>query len=337
VKRVQVISLAVACGCGGPSPARRPAAGIVADPNADVVALSANVPPLLTAEVGLIDAGSEPRQTLRYHPQTGHSQSVVIELATALTLVVGEMSPPEVRTPLVHVSMDIEPRVVDASGSMTLDGTLTRVDVRPGSAPPSVAAALAADLARLDQSRFSARVTSRGLIERLSFAAATDSSAQLATVATWICEALRLLLPPLPEEAVGRGAHWHARRRAQLGAAAASESAIYTLTTASETHLRLVVKLRLSAGAQSPAVAGLPPGATLKLNSLTGTGGGVIELDPARLEPHTDLRWSASALGSTQPAGEPPAAVRMVTTVELAIRPGGERPADARKAAIPAR
>jgi hypothetical protein len=310
---------------------------VVADPNAEVVALSANVPPLLTAEVGLIDAGSRPRQTLRYHPQPGQSQSVVIELATALTLVVGEMSPPEVRTPVVHLTIDIEPRVVDASGRMTLEGTLTRVEVRPGSAPPAVATALAADLARLDHSRFSARVTSRGLIEHLAFAAATDASTQLATAATWICEALRLLLPPLPDEAVGRGARWQARRRAQLGAAAASESAIYTLTNVTETQLRLVVKLRLAAGEQSPAVAGLPPGATLKLTSLTGTGAGIIELDPARLQPRTDLRWSATAIGSTQPAGEPPAAVRMVTTVELNVRPGAERPGDARKPAVPLR
>jgi hypothetical protein len=142
-------------------------------------------------------------------------------------------------------------------------------------------------------------------------------------MAGWIREALRLLLPPLPDEPVGRGARWQARRRAQVGPASADENAVYTLTDLTDDRLRLAVKLALTGGEQSPRVTGLPPGATLKLTSLTGTGSGTVELDLRALQPSTDLRWSAVALGSTEPAGEPPAAVRMTTTVSFAVRPGG--------------
>jgi hypothetical protein len=316
------IAFALACGCGATAPAQRPAAPVAPDPNAEEVTLSAVAPPLLVAEIALLEPGAQPRKTLRYHPQAGRSQSVVVELATALTLAVGEMSPPEVRTPVIHLAIDLQPRFVDGGGTLTLQGTLSRVEILPGTASPAVATALAADLDRLAQARFTARITSRGVMEDLAFAPAADASVQLATAMSWIREALRLLLPPLPEEPVGPGARWQARRRIQLGAAAASEQAVYTLATVTETRLRLGVKLRLSAGEQNPTVAGLPPGATLKLTSLAGAGAGTIELDVAQLQPRTNLRWSATAVGSTEPAGEPPAPVRMVTTVELAVRPG---------------
>jgi hypothetical protein len=315
------LALALLACSTAPSPHPPAPAPASDDPNSDEVAFSATVPPLLTAEVALIDAGAQPRQTLRYHPRAGQSRPVLVELATALSLAVGEMNPPEVRTPVLRLTIDLDPRAIDASGRMNIEGTLSRVETRPGSAPTAVASALAADVERLRQTRFVARISSRGLIEHLSLPTVAEPSSQLGTVSGWIREALRLLLPPLPDQPVGRGARWQARRRTQIGAASANENAVYTLTGLTDSRLRLAVKLRLSAGEQTPAVPGLPPGATLKLTSLAGSGAGTVDVDLSALQPRTDLRWTATALGSTDRPGDPPAPVRMATTVELAIRP----------------
>jgi hypothetical protein len=327
-RRLAVAAL-LAGACGQAAPARRsssamPGAGAR---NSDEVALSANVPALLTAEVRLIDPGPQPRQTLRYHPKVGQTEPLLVQLATTLVLSVGEITAPEVRTPVVRLTIDLVPLAVDGHGRMSLQGTLLAAEVRAGSAPAAVDRAMAADLDRLAPTPFSARVSSRGLLEALAFPLPADANPQIITMATWIREALRLLLPPLPDEPVGRGARWEGRRRAQVGPADADQTSVYTLTGLDDRQVRLAVKLGFAAGEQTPQVAGLPPGATLKLSSLIGTGAGTIELDPGRLQPHTDLRWSTTAVGSTEPAGEPPAAVRMTTAVSLTVGPAPAKPA----------
>jgi hypothetical protein len=309
-----LLALASACGTPPVRPSRESA-------NADEVALSASLPPLLTAEVALVDPGAAPRRTLRYAPREGETQPVTVELTNGLLLAVGEMAPPEVRTPAVRLSIDLVPREVDPHGRMTLQGTISAVEVRPGTAAPSVIKAVSADLERLRGATFSARVSGRGLLEALTFPATAGPDPQLVTMAGWVREALRLLLPPLPASAVGQGARWQARQRAQLGTAAADQTAYYSLTNLGEGWIRLAVRLALTGGEQSPPVPGLPPGATVKLTSLSGEGGGTIELDLRHLQPRTDLRWSGTAVGSTEPAGEPAAPLRLTSTVTLAVRP----------------
>jgi hypothetical protein len=328
-----LVTLASACG----SAPARPSATAAEDSSTDEVTLSAQVPPLLTAEVALIDAGTAPRRTLRYAPRAGESQPVTVELMNGLLLAVGEMAPPETRTPAVRVTLDLVPRTIDPRGRMALEGTVTAVEVRPGTAPPAVTKAVGADLERLRNATFSARVSARGLLEALAFPAADDSNPALAIMAGWVREALRLLLPPLPASAVGQGARWQARRRAQLGPATADETAYYSLTNVGEGWVRLAVRLALTGGEQSPVVPGLPPGASVKVTALGGAGGGTIELDLRHLQPRTDLRWSSTATGSTEPAGEPSAALRMTTTVTLAVRPVAPPPAVVKTPAAPRR
>jgi hypothetical protein len=318
---IALAALAAACGSAPPRP---PAPPPLVDDPADEVTLSANAPALLTAEVALVDPGPPPRMTLRYQPQAGVKQAAVVELVTGLVLSVGEMSPPEVRTPVLRLTLELEARGVDAREGMTLEGKLVKVEARAGSAPPAVVKALGAEVDRLAGTPFSARVSRRGLLEHLTFPAPTGE--QVAATASWIREALQQLLPPLPAQAVGAGARWQARRRAQVGPATADQSALYTLTElAGPTHVRLAVKLTFTAGQQTPTVAGLPPGSTFKLSSLTGTGTGTVDLDLQRLPPRTDLRWSTVASGATEPPGEPPANVKMTTTASVVIEPVGGR------------
>jgi hypothetical protein len=329
------VLLAVASACG--SAPVRPAAAPAEDANADEVALSASVPPLLTPEVALVDAGARPRKTLRYAVRPGESQSVTLELTSGLVLAVGEMAPPAVRTPVVLLTIDLVPRTVEPRGRMTIEGTLTGVEVRAGTAPPAVLKAVTADLDRLRNSTFSARVSGRGLLEALTFPAAADGNPQVATMAGWVREAVRLLLPPLPASPVGQGARWQARRRAQIGPAAADETAYYNLTNFGEGWVRLAVRLALTGGEQSPAIPGLPPGASVKLTSLSGEGGGTVELDLRHLQPRTELRWSSTAVGSAEPPGEPPAPLRMSSTLTLTVRPVAPPAAAVRTPAGPRR
>jgi len=184
-----------------------------------------------------------------------------------------------------------------------------------------VVAAVGSDLEGLAGTTLTAVVTPRGHVARLAMSLPRDTNPQLQTTIEWVRNALRLLLPVLPDEPVGKGARWEARSPAPVGPIRATETLLYTLNSATvDPRLRLAVKVTLTAGEQTAAVPGLPPGAKVTIRSLTGEGSGSADLALTSLVPTSDLHWTTTATGTAQPTGEPLAPVRIKTTNTVSHR-----------------
>jgi hypothetical protein len=260
-------------------------------------------------DVRLLEAGIAPRAPLRYRLEPGKSESLVLELATELKLAIGDMSPPPVRTPAVRVTIEVRAEAV--APRLTLAGNLVAIEV-PDDAVlgPSVIAAVRSDLDRLKGTSWKAVFTDRGHLELLALPAPADANSQLVSTLDRIREALRLLLPPLPDEPVGKDARWQVRRHATVGPAQVDETAIYKLGR-DEGRTKLQVIVGMDAREQPLTMPGTPPGATLTLSAFEGGGKGLVDLDLARVVQPFTLRWSALGRGTAQPAGEPPAPITL--------------------------
>jgi hypothetical protein len=297
-------------------------AGCAARPVTQIVpteALGLDLPPVALPSVHLIDAGKAPRTSLSYNVIRGHTERLVLELTGSLTLTIGDMTPPEVRGPPLRFTVDLLAKDLDGAGRCELGGVVAAVEIPPGPEPPGVVrAALAGDLERLGRVTFRMLITRRGVLERLLVPLPPDASAELTTMVGWLREALTGLFPVLPSEPIGAQGRWQVRRRVNIGPAVAEENNVYALGEGNP--LRATIRMALSAGAQHPPVAGLPPGATVVLTSLAGSGGGQVDLDLNRLAQPQQLRWSSTALGSAEPRGEPRAEVRMVTAGSWLVR-----------------
>jgi hypothetical protein len=273
-------------------------------------------------ELRLIGAGQAPRQPLRYQVAAGATETVVVELADTMKLAVGDMAPPEVRGPPLRLTLSLRARAVDPNGRITIAATIAKVEVP--AAPPvpaGVTGAVASELEGLSGATFSALVSGRGYLERLALDTPEGASPQLATAVERLRQSLRHLWPPLPDEPVGPGAAWGARWKSSIGPAAVDERVEYTLSARQSGKLLLAIKLTLSAAAQTVVVPGMPPGASLTLDALSGTGAGKAEVQLSHLAQSGELRWSANATGSSRPAGDPAAPVRLDTTTALTMRP----------------
>lgn len=326
-RRVVVVVVAawalVVAACAGsprPTPDHSPAAGTGAAPGAPGSAGDLGLLP--PPAVKLLDAGTNPRATLRYQFTAGQAETLVMELAGSMNLAVGDMAPPEMRTPAVRLGIELRARGVDASGQVSLEGTIERVEVAPApDVPSAVVAAVGSDLEGLAGTTLTAVVTPRGHVARLAMSVPRETNPQLHTTMDWVRNGLRLLLPVLPDEPIGKGARWEARSPALVGPIRATETLLYTLNSATvEPRLRLAVKVTLAAGEQTAAVSGLPPGAKITIRSLAGEGAGSADLALTSLVPTAEIHWTTAGTGTAQPTGEPLAPVRIKTSNTIAYR-----------------
>src|SRR4029453_7726450 len=131
-------------------------------------------------------------------------------LTGGMNLAVGDMAPPEMRTPAVRLGIELRARGVEASGQVALDGTIERVEVAPApDVPSAVVAAVGSDLEGLPRAPPTPAAPPRpppGHRARLAMSVPRESNPQLQTTMEWVRNGLRTLLPVLPDEPIGKGA-----------------------------------------------------------------------------------------------------------------------------------
>jgi len=254
-------------------------------------------------DVTVLEPGDEPRSPLRYRIDPGQSENLVMDVAIQMKLAVGDKDPPA-PNPTVRLSMEV--RSGTGGQRLNLNGRINKVEVleEPG-IPPALASALRSDLDRLRGTSWKAVFTDRGHLDLLSLPAPKEANTQLLTTLEWIREALRILLPPLPDAPVGKNARWQSRRRTTIATARIDETVIYKMA-ASNGQTQLQVTLGMDAPEQ-PLTPGTPPGTKVVLSSFEGGGKGQIDLHLTGIVQPSTLRWAASGKGTATPSGEPPA------------------------------
>jgi hypothetical protein len=297
----------IAVGCAGTAPA------VQVDPHD-------THQPADTALVTLLEPGSPPRRLLRHEPSADRT-TLIFELAGALTLSIGELSPPEVRAPLVRITVVLQPE--RTGDRITASGSITKVEVLPTKdVSPVISLAVASDLEPLAGTSVSLSATSRGMLQRLDLPVPSDATPQLLTTLDQLRQALRQSLPALPDEPVGTGARWKVQTSTRLGPARIQETVEYTVRALSDDVCRIDTTIGYLAGAQALALESLPRGANVTLGSVTGTGRGQLDLRTDALWSAAELRWSSNAEGTSQATGEPVMPLRMTTRGSWLLRHG---------------
>jgi hypothetical protein len=266
-------------------------------------------------DLRLLEGGAEPRAPLRYRIAAGQTESLIMDVSAQLKLAISDTDPP-VPNPKVRLTMEVTARSVEPA--VTLEGRISRVEIpEDPTIPPAVVTAVRADMDRLVGLAWTVVFTDRGLLQRLDLAAPADANSQVVTALDHVREALRLLLPPLPEQPVGKNGRWQLRQRTSAGFAKVDQTATFRLGAVAEGNRPLMVLLALSSGEQRLNLPGAPPGASYTLTSFEGKGSGQIEVELGKIVQPSTIGWSGSAKGVAHAAGEPP--VQMTMTVDSSV------------------
>lgn len=273
---------------------------------------SARVP---LTEVELLDPGEGERVALRLTSEVGQREQMRLEQVMTMQIQVGAQQAPRVEMPPIRMDMEMETTHVGDDGAMRHASRITNLEVL-GEGP--LVPRLEQDLGPLRDMTGWDVVDARGRMVAGEYELPGSASPELRNSLQRTQDALRQLMPPLPEEPVGVGARWQAVSdiRSQI---AFRQVSTYTLESMEGKRIVLTVQTEQTGDPQP--MASDQPGVTAELLAFEGEASARIELTLDRLAPTSDGNVAVELTTRATAEGHPPQEVTMAMTTAVKASP----------------
>jgi len=246
----------------------------------------------------LLEAGTEPRQVLRLHPQLGDKQTVSLTLKIGLDLRIGQTPSQAMNMPSIQMSMDTTVKSVSPEGDILYDVVMGNASVaEEADANPQIAQVLKSAFSGFKGLPGSGAVSDRGFTKGIEMKAPAGTDPQLRQAVGQMSESFARLFVPVPEEAVGPGARWEVKMPVKSGDMTIDQTAAYQLVSLEGNRVTVKDTVQQEASNQkihNPAM----PSLMVDLKKMSGKGGGDVAFDLTRLLPRegTSLFVSESVM-----------------------------------------
>jgi hypothetical protein len=258
-------------------------------------------------QITLIDAGAEPRAVLRLHPKAGDKQTLGMTVKMAMTTQMGETPMPEMKLPVMKITMETTAKDVAANGDITFQTVFEEATVEDQpEVAPMVAGAMKGTLEKLKGLTATGTMSSRGVNMGMEMQLPADADPQLRQTMSQMKDSLSGMCSPLPDEAVGAGAHWEVKMPIKSQGMTIDQTMDYQVLSIDGDQVTLTNALTQSAvnqKIQNPAM----PSLNASLTKMTGSGTASSTLDLAHLLPvagevnlHSDMAMAIDMAGQKQ-------------------------------------
>jgi len=259
--------------------------------------------------ITLLEAGSEPRYQLRYTCSVGDVQHVRFTQNMKMKQSMGDMNMPEMVVPETTYTMKLTVKEVDSStGHITYDMECVDASVNdsPG-ANPMMVNQLQRMMDSMKQFSGSYIVNARGQILKADTTIPENLDPTVRRQMESIQQSVGDFGTAFPEAKIGKGAKWHSVAEVAATGITVKHRTTYTVESITEDSLHASIEIEQSADPQTVNAPGMPPGATMKLESMDGAGDGSVQYKTTTLLPTTSSMtyqqqstMTMSARGNTQ-------------------------------------
>lgn len=270
--------------------------------------------------VTLLEAGADPKE-LRLKLAKDQSVTAEMVMKMAMKMDINGMKPPEVALPPTRMLMDM--KIVDAQPDL-YSYTFAVTEAAPMEAEgvqPMVMEAMKKALANAVGLKGKGSVDSRGMNKGASFELPDSMDPQTRQLMDGMRDAVGRMSAPLPKEPVGVGGKWKVVQQLKQNGMALDQTATYTVKSIDGDKVTLDVQVEMDAKPQEVKAPGMPPGAKMNLEKMTGAGGGQTVQNLTSLLPElaqvsikTEMKSEVEAGGQKQKMG-------MDMTMDVTIQP----------------
>ncbi|WP_428264438.1 hypothetical protein [Haliangium sp.] len=240
--------------------------------------------------VKLLAAGKGKRQKLRYAIPRGTKETVQMDMDMAMSMSMQGQNM-DIRLPVMRMRMETEVTEVTDKGHMRYRfryGGTELLDT-PGVAP-MVKTSLEQALAGIGTLEGYAVITDRGVTLDGGFELGSAADPQLQQLLGSLEQSLQQLSAPLPTQAVGVGARWEVRSDIENNGVAVSQTARYEIVAMSEDSVTCKVTISQKAKPQTINDPNMPPGSSVEVLSMQGSGSGQVTIPLRRLTPTSQAK-----------------------------------------------
>lgn len=240
---------------------------------------SAKTPATAKNNVELLSAGNEPKQQLRFTPPANTKQSVQMTMKINMAMSVGGQTQPTLDSPPIKMVMETNVTQVDANGDIHANFSYADADVvASANTPPEVVNAMRSQLKKIVGLSGSMVVDNQGNTKQVNFNLPEELDPNAKRMAEQLVSSFKQISSPVPTEAVGVGAKWKVPNSVTVNGMALNQVATYELVELKNNVATLQLNMEQQGGGQKINPAGLPPGASVDLKSLTSKGNGKITM-----------------------------------------------------------
>jgi hypothetical protein len=303
-----------------------PGAPIDDPPELDVDALAVPEPtlaPRQRAGVRLVDAGTQPREVLRWSARRGQRQSVELSMAMEVAMTVGTQEVPPTPIPEIRLVMDTE--VLDP-GPPIRYRFATR-DVRRGDlaeASARVMAAVDEAVAGLAAAKGTIVLDDRGATQSVELDLVPLGASGMKPAMQSFRQSFSQLFPVFPEEPVGKGARWSSVVHFESEGIDIQQTTQYELVNRQGSRIELGLSFEQVASAPGELELGA---AKLDVATFGGVGQGTLGASLDAIVPERGRARSRSASRSSVDLGGGAQSILLQTDLELGLAAAAARPA----------
>jgi hypothetical protein len=266
--------------------------------------------PSATADgaVKLLQAGAEPRKALRLHPKAGDKQTVEMTLKVSTATKMGAMETPPIKMPAMKLTFEATVKSVSPKGDITYEMVIQDAGVAEESGAASQMVEMTkALISGAKGATVTSTVSDRGINKSTAVKLASGADPQ----SRQTMDQLKGLVVTFPEEAVGPGAKWEARKVSKTQGFPVTLTETYELVAAEGDRLTLKTSTTENAAnqkIQNPMGGGV---AKMDLIKYAATVTGDLTADLGQLMPaeatakqHVDTTMAMGSGAQKQTVGQ---------------------------------
>lgn len=270
--------------------------------------------------VTLIEAGTDPKP-LRLKLTKGQSVTAEMIMKMSMKMDINGMKPPPVALPPTRMLMAMN--ITDAVAD-TYNYTFEVTEAAPMKADgvqPMVMDAMSKALKNAVGLKGKGTIDNRGMNKGASFDLPPNMDPQTRQLMDGMRDAVGRMSAPLPKEPVGVGGKWKVAQQLSQNGMTLDQTATYTVKAIDGDKLTFDVAVDMNAKPQSVKAPGMPPGATMMLEKMTGNGGGTTVQSLTSLLPDLAKVKIDTSMKSTVKAGGQSQKMAMDMTMDVTIQP----------------
>lgn len=273
-------------------------------------------------ELQLVEPGDAPRYKLRFTPEVGAKQSVVLSMRMNQAITINGATMPSPKMPVQKMTMEFEVTEVEPSGDIHFDYEYTKVEVVADAQTQAMAPMLEAQMKPMEGTTGSVVISDRGYNLKSELSVPEGVSPQIKQAMVGMQDSMDQMCSPLPEEAVGVGARWKLTQNVVANGIAMTQRSTYVVKEISEGHVALDVELKQEAEEQQINPPGVAPNVTLSLKSLNSEGTGKMTIDTQSMIPEQSKVSIESNVEMEIQSGDQAQPMGMEMQIDVSIRPG---------------
>jgi hypothetical protein len=248
--------------------------------------------------VELLNAGTEPKQQLRFTPAANAKQKLQMTMNMDMAMSVAGQTQRGFNSPPIEMTIESQVTKVDANGDIYANFSYSDAKVAAGAnTSPEVVEAMRSQIQKLVGLSGSIVVDNQGNTKQASFNIPQDLDPTTKQMVSQMVNSLKQLTSPVPTEAVGVGAKWQVPNEAAVNGMKLNQTATYELVDLKDNVATLQANIEQQAEPQKINSPALPAGASLDLTSLKSQGNGKITVALNQVMP---IRSTMSVRSNTQ-------------------------------------